>query len=349
LTALFFFTCLVGLSQSYESVFYVPDSTTVFGRILPRGQMVVDRSSNYVWIIDSTTSATTYTLETWDYKTIVGGGTGEGSVLAFDSDRPILRGYEVNDVIGGNDIFDFARWLYFAAPTLSISLNTSTTSYEIGTENAINITGAISNPGSATLSNGYLIITSESPNIQYHSFLDSASFTAETFNFNPVPGNTGNYGKWQYTFMSKQSYSGGGESGIVQSSTSTIYGGYPAMILISTNDYSSDLTGFYAGATKITDGNGLGRPGNKTVDIAGRGYIYYLMPTTWGDTDLSSILDHNGFEQIESFTKITGLTYSSTGLDNDWSGISVVLYKYDDIVERPGGNPVDWKDWQFIR
>jgi len=66
--------------------------------------------------------------------------------------------------------------------------------------------------------------------------------------------------------------------------------------------------------------------GNKSILLNGVGFIYYAVPKTWSDFELSSIVDHNGFNVTGSFTSYDILV-SSSGLVNNWINVPYKLYK----------------------
>jgi len=66
--------------------------------------------------------------------------------------------------------------------------------------------------------------------------------------------------------------------------------------------------------------------GDKTVSYTGSGLIFYCMPDTWGDTNLSSIIDPNGFNVTASFTRVTYPTVTSTGLTNNYTDAGCDCY-----------------------
>lgn len=86
----------------------------------------------------------------------------------------------------------------------------------------------------------------------------------------------------------------------------------------------------YTGLTKLVQAEG-----DKTVSLTGSGFIYYAVPKTWGDFNLSSIIDHNGFNVTPSFTSYD-ITVSSTGLVNDWTSVDYKLYKLNTTTTTSG-------------
>ena len=250
---------------------------------------------------------------------------------AFDGNRPILRVPETSDVLGTTTVTEWLEWWYFTAPTLSISSMTSPV--EVGTSNTYYISGSTTNPGGATLSAGYFRQTSPSTDTLV-SFGSGTSY-ADTILYTPQQGGSGQFNALSYTFQAKQSWVFGSESGTATSTARTIQGVYPVLYGMSATDFS--VTGDPYTLTKLVQ-----TEGNKTVTLTGSGYIYYLVPKTWGDYTLSQIIDHNGFNVTPSFTSYD-VTVSSSGLVNDWTAQPYKLYKLNTTTTTSG------YAYQFIR
>ncbi len=255
------------------------------------------------------------------------GGSGGGST-AFDWNRPILRTWSVDDSIGGTDITAGLEWMFFTAPSLSNNLSPSTTVYEVGTSNAITISGSTTNPASATLSGGDLNRTVPGPTTSINSFGANTSYS-QPITFTPQQGGSGDYNELNYSFQAEQDYTGV-ESGNVASTTRSIKGVYPVLYGMSATDLSA--TGDpYTVLTKLVEDEG-----NKTVTFTGTNeFMYFAFPASWSDNVLSQIVDHNGFEVTSSFTEYT-VNVSSSGLTNDWSTVSYKLYKLNSLTSASG-------------
>lgn len=232
------------------------------------------------------------------------GGSG-----GFNSDRPILRVPQAGDNIGGSTITDWLNYWYFTEPTLSLALSPTTTIYEVGDTAYVTVSGSTSNPGSATLTAGALRITTTSDTLD--AFGTGTSFTG-AISFAPQKDSTADYKALTYSFQATQSWVSGGESGTASSSTKTITAVYPVLYGMSATDFT--LGGSpYTGLTKLVEAEG-----NKSVTLTGSGYIYYAIPTNWGDSNLSVIYDHNGFNVTAAFDSYL-ITIASSGLVNNWS------------------------------
>lgn len=248
----------------------------------------------------------------------VAGGGGGGST-AFDWARPIQRQWYNGLNIGGTDIVDGLEWLFFAPPTLSLNVLPSQTVWEVGDSTQIVYSGAATNPSSAVLSNGYLRqITPSLDTI--HSFGVGPGYS-HAIQFAPQKDSTGQFKEFAYSFQAKIDWVGPAESGTATSTTRTLTAVYPVLVGVSNTDYSVGGNGYIDGGfSKLVEVEG-----DKTASLTGSGYIYYFMPSTWADTDLT-IFDHNDFNVTPSFDRITGITVTSTGLTNNWSQ-DYVMYK----------------------
>jgi len=261
--------------------------------------------------------------------------SGGGGSNAFDSNRPILRVPTVGVNIGGSTVNDFLEYWYFSAPTISLGLSPSTTVYEVGTSNAITLSGSTTNSGGSTLSNGNLNRTVPGPSTSINSFAAATTYS-QPITFAPNQTPSGDYTELDYSFQAEQDYSGD-ESGTATSTTRSIKGIYPVFYGMSATDLSS--TGDpYTVLTKLVEDEG-----DKTVTFTGTNeFMYYAFPVNWADNNLSQILDHNGFDVTSSFTEFT-ITVGSTGLTNNWTGVFYRLYKLNSTTTASGF------DYQFIR
>lgn len=254
------------------------------------------------------------------------GGGGSNFDSLFNSNRPMLRTYETGVNIGGTTIREFLEYPYFAAPTISMG-SLSPSVIEIGTTQAYTISGTTTNNGNATLSSGILQKTFPS-SATLNSFGSSTTYS-QGITFAPLQTPSGDYTEAQYRFRASQNWSKGTESGTTQSPQRTIKGVYPILYGLSNTDLSS--TGNpYTELTKLIEAEG-----DKTVTLTGSGFIYFAIPKTWSDFDLSLILDHNGFNVTGSFTAFD-ITVSSSGLTNDWTNEPYKLYKLNTTTTASG-------------
>lgn len=257
------------------------------------------------------------------------GGSGGGGSTTFDSDRNILRVPTVGVNIGGSTMADWMEYWYFTPPTISLT-NPSPNLFEVGTSNSVTLAGSTTNDGGATLSNGELRQTAPGSS-QVISFGANTSYTTD-ITFTPQQGGTGDYNELSYSFRASQDYSGT-ESGTDNSPTRTITAVYPVFAFMSATDYSDTGTypGLALGTAVYTDATGSEKvvetEGNKSVAMTGTSqYVYYIVPKTWTDFDLSQILDPNSFNVTGDFTAYD-VTLSSTGLANDYTNEQYKMYK----------------------
>jgi hypothetical protein len=237
----------------------------------------------------------------------LGGGTGAD----FDPTRPILRLPGVGDTVTG------IAWYYFAPPTMSLSLSPSTTLYEWGTVNGLNVQTNTQNPAGTTLANG----RTEANSSQIGSFGANPS-ASMSYTFQPGAGSGNN--ATSYAFRSYQDFSGSGESGTIQSNSRSVKGVYPVLYGVNSSVFGSG-TSLYTGLTKsIRD------QGDATLALNGSGYIYYAFPATWSISTLTEIIDGSGFNNVASYTVET-ISVTSTGLANNWTQ-DYVVYRLNSLT-----------------
>jgi len=342
----------VSFGQNYEGVYYVQDSTKAFGKILPKGQLIVDRETTTVWSIPISTTSITQSLQTTYNKVKIGGDEllsgaylieytdgvnplseshpmESGDIIyidtaatKFDSDRTILRTLSIGDNVAGEDIRDMFEYMYYTPPTISITISPITTVYEIGTTNSITISGTTTYYGDV-LSNG--AIKNGGGTITYYSFETSSNFS-KNISFTPKETPVDTFDVTIYTFRAFQDYVGT-ESGVAQSSVITIYGVYPYFSLISNTDYSEASPTVVYNAF-VTNKSVQAETISKTVSYTGTGYVYLLYPSVYGH--ITEILNPSGFDEFLSFTEYS-VTITSTDMDVDYTDISYYMVKSDNI------------------
>lgn len=122
-------------------------------------------------------------------------------------------------------------------------------------------------------------------------------------------------------YRSYQSVGNNGSPGEIASNAVYIIACYPYLYGMSSLDLGSGV-GFYEEMSKIiqpcTSTNSI------TFNSSDLKYAYFAFPATC--SDLTSIKDQNGFEQITAFTKYQ-VYIDSYGLLNDWNTISYKIYK----------------------
>lgn len=260
----------------------------------------------------------------------ISGGGG-----AFNSNRPILRTYFPGLVVGGTTVNEFLEWMFFTAPTMAISQSPNQSIYEVGTTGNISWTLTTTNDGGALLDNGQFRVTSPVDSL-LSSYSAAVIHNSPTLNFTPIQNDVGRYNEHQYVFRGQQDWDKDGDTGTAFSPTKTIYGVYPIISGMSNTDFT------LGGNPYGTMGKIVEREGNKTVTLNGSGFIYYFIPKTWGDWNLSQIIDHNGFNVTASFTAFD-ITVTSMGLTNNWTNVEYRGYKLNNTTVTSGF------DYQFIR
>lgn len=235
----------------------------------------------------------------------------------FDGNRPILRVPTKGQNLGTSTIGGWLEWWYYSPASISSSI--SGTLFEIGTSQLITVSGSTSNPSGDVLSNGVLNeLANGLGSMLTFSALTSYSYD---FTFGPLQTPSGNFTEHTYSFRASQDYVGD-ESGTINSGTVVVNAIYPIFYGVNPIDFSTATgTTIYDNLTKsvVTEGN-------KNINFDGTGFAYFAIPKTWGDYNLSAIIDHNGFNVTNGFTQYD-VTISSTGLTNNYSEVEYVIYK----------------------
>lgn len=243
----------------------------------------------------------------------------------YSQPGPILRIPSVGDTIPSVTIQDWLNYaFYFREPQIEFN-NISQLVYEIGTSNSITLSGVTDNPAATTLSNGILEKIYPTSNT-INSFGASATFS-QVITFTPQQGGSGDYNEFEYRFRANQDWDSGTDTGNTVSSTKFVYGVYPILYGMSTQDSLGVIAGdpytTFSGTKRIE------REGNKniTFNSGTPSYFYVYIPNSWGDPDFSLILDHNGFPVTSTWKKYT-VNISSTGLVNNWTNVSYTCYQW---------------------
>ncbi len=268
---------------------------------------------------DNSTFLAVYTGSKW---LIIQGSAGSP---AFDSARPILRTFANGVNIGGTTVSDVLEYMYFAPPIVTCALSPTTTVYEVGTSNAITVSGITTNSGGASLSNGTL--TRTVPASATMTTFSAATSYSNPITYTPQQGGSGDYNELNYSFQATQDWTHSSGSGTTTSSTQSIQAVYPVLYLVSSVDYTSSTAGFYASASKVVE-----TEGDKSISLTGsNAYIYYAVPKTWGDFDLSEIKDQNQFDVTSAFTAYD-VTITSAGLASNWTAVAYKLYRLNNLT-----------------
>ena len=332
-----FLLCSVASLGQLRSILVVKDSISPFNIPMPPYSIIINAQDDKQWLIKQSALSTSK-LSTISNKKLINSYAAEPELIDIDLDRAIKRGYEIGMTIPGNNIEDFVNYIYYAPPTITCTI-TGVYPVEIGTSQTIIISGNTVNNGDN------LDVVNVRENLEglgiIYTSADGATSYTTSITFNPKEAPSGNYTERSYRFYATQSYVGV-ESGTATSGSTTATSAYPILYGISTTNYSSSLTGIYTDAD-IT--HLIQAEGNKTVNFNGVGYIYFIFPVDWGDENLSIIYDHNGFNAINAFNRITGLSLIvPAGEGQDGYTEEYVLYiSYEQVTA------VNWNNWQFIR
>jgi len=256
-----------------------------------------DKPSVKVVSIDTSLTSTGTSIPT--SKAVFDAIQSGGGSSVFDGNRPILRIPSVGQNLGTTTVSDWLEWWYFAPPTVTIGA-VSPSVFEIGTSNLVNFTSGLSNPSNLAISNSVFKLKNPIDSVVETNTLPFIS----SITYTPLQTPTGRFTEAQYSFRFESDYTGA-ESGTANSITRTIYGVYPILNGMSDTDLSISGNPFTE-LNRLID-----TEGNKSILLNGVGFIYYAVPKTWSDFELSSIVDHNGFNFTGSFPSYDILVLSS--------------------------------------
>ena len=294
-----------------ETIYSVNDTNQVFGIALPKYSIIYVKGIDRTYIINESALATQALKDIANKKIFS---------MYFNGNRTVKRSGIPNVNVGGNNLFEFIENYFFPFVPATISITTSGTIFEVGTINNITINGTTTPNDETTFSNGKL----QRDGTDIYSFGSNLSFST-TDNFSPTTQQTINY-------IAYQDVGNNGNPTTIQSNNIQVNSVYPFLYGVSSNDLEGGGTDIYTQLNKL-----IQLKSNKTVVLNGTGYIYFAYPSSYGN--LTSILDHNGFEQITAFTKYTA-TVTSVGLPNNYS-VTYYIYKSNNIT-----SPNNWS-YQF--
>lgn len=329
----------------------VIDSTTVINSY---GTIITESPAN-TWNVkvDSSKYATVYDLTQVSVadSTVVAAGSGisvvespantwtitntRGSMDSlYNGNRAISRVPTIGTNMAATTFRQWLDWWYIANYTQpTINLNTLATPVEVGTSTAYTLSGSTTNPCTFTLSSG---------TVNGNSFGAATSFS---YSYTHAPTSAGTT-----TMTASQNWSQTGTicatgtptTGTASTSRS-INNVYPVLYGMSASDFSG-------GGITYADWTVSGSPNNQFKRVVTEGnqssmamtgtnmYIYIIIPKSWSDWTVSSIVDHNGFNVTSSFTGYD-VTITSTGLVNNWTQ-NYRLYKLNSLTTASGFNYV---------
>lgn len=242
----------------------------------------------------------------------------------YNGNRSIKRVPTVGTNLQATTFRQWLNWWYVDSYTQpSISLNSlSPTTVEVGSSTNYTLSGATNNPCSFTLSGG---------TVNGNSF---GAATSYSFPYTHLPTTHGTT-----TITATQSWNQTGTTCEVGTPTTgtlsasrSITNVYPVLWGMSSVSYTGGAVPYSEWNKRVTtEGNQTGLTMTGTNQ-----FIYILIPKSWSDFNVLSIIDHNGFNVTSSFTAYD-VTVTSTGLTNNWTQ-NYKLYKLNNLTTANGFN-----------
>lgn len=249
-----------------------------------------------------------------------GGGTGGGTSLTTGSTYPITSSHAVSsldvpfngnraikrddpdfegETVGGSTVKEFLENFFFPFVSATVSLNSGTTYYQTGSSNNITLLATVTSNDETSFGSGSIkrdgveIYTDATPTPTFGT-TDTAITVDKTY----------------YAYVQADN---NGSPTVAGSSAKNIRFVYPILYgtssvagLNGTNLYNAMLKSNVAQASSVAK------------SFIGTGvYIYYAIPTAYNA--LTSILDPNSFEVINSFDYSSSVSVTSDGLTHDWT------------------------------
>ena len=221
--------------------------------------------------------------------------------VPFNGNRAIkLDDPDFNSVnVGGSTVTEFLENLFFPFVSATVALNSGTTYYQTGSSNNITLTATVTSNDETSFGSGSIkrdgveIYTDATPTPSFGT-TDTAVMVDRTY----------------YAYLQVDN---DGSPTVVGSSAKNIRFVYP--ILYGTSS-TAGLTGtdLYGAMLK----SNIAQASSVARSFVGTGvYIYYAVPASYNA--LTSILDPNSFELIDSFDYSSSVSVTSTGLSSDWT------------------------------
>lgn len=226
----------------------------------------------------------------------------------FDGTVAIKAVPSVGDIPGGSTVTEFLTNLFYPFIPASLSMSSFSTQ-EVGSDINPTISGTLTLNDEDTVTERRVIDVTGGNSTLDNPTSNNISFTISS----PVTVTSGSF--QSYRIEADVDNNG---SPTTLSASRSITGVYPFLYGMESSDLNN--SNFYTTLTKDVSAKG-----DKNVTLNGSSsYIYFMYPSSYGS--LSGIIDPNGFDVTGSFTEST-VTVDSSGLDNNWSGISYTLYK----------------------
>ena len=243
----------------------------------------------------------------------------------YNGNRAISRVPTVGTNLGATTFRAWLDWWYIGNYTVpTISLGALTTPREVGTSNSYTLSGSTTNPCSFTLSNG---------TVNGNNF---GSNTSYSYSYTHAPTSHG-----ITTITASQAWNQTGttcaESSPTTGTASTqrqIQNVYPFLWGMSADSYTSGSVPYDIWTKRVVvEGSQTG------LTMTGTNmYMYILVPKSWSDFTVNTILDHNTFNVTSSFTAYD-VSVTSSGLTNNWT-YDYKLYKLNNLTTADGFNYV---------
>lgn len=248
---------------------------------------------------------------------------GGGMDSLYNGDRVISRVPTVGTNMGATTFREWLDWHYIGNatnPSLSMS-NLSPTLVEVGTSNNYTLSGNLTNTCNYAIGTRLVDGTSW-----------SGSSYSKSVNYSPTThGNKLYSASAAWTNAGSTCADGGSPSGTATANRS-ITSVYPVLWGMSATSYTGGSVPYNIFSKRVTtEGN------QSSLTMTGTNqYIYILIPKSWSDFNVNTIIDHNGFNVTASFTAYD-VDVTSSGLTNNWTR-SYKLYKLNSLTTAAGFN-----------
>lgn len=241
----------------------------------------------------------------------------------YDGNRVIQRAPVAGVTnLGASTFRQWLDWWYqknYQQPTLTFNSITPTV-VEVGTSRNYTLSGSTINPCAFTLSGGAISAPSG------HSFGSATTFST-TYTHAPTTASTTTLTASQNWTMTTGSCEAGSPTTGTATASRTINNVYPILWGMSASDWSAGGVPYSSFQETTSLGVLLYKriatesnlTGLNMFSTAGTPmYIYILIPKSWSDWTVTSIIDHNNFNVTASFTGYD-VNVTSTGLVNNWT------------------------------
>lgn len=228
----------------------------------------------------------------------------------------------VGQAIASTSTADWINKAFYAFVPATIALASSGL-YEVGTVNTRPLTTTIIANSETVFSGGYIDLTSVTPAQTVKTWVAGGNQSVQV-TFTPIQGNDDSLTK---TFRAYQTVDNDGSPATIMSGTVMLSSVYPYKYGMSVNDTTNiyNLSGHDVKAKVTNDLVPLNSP-----ELA---YIYYAYPVLYGE--LTAIYDQNNYPVLDDFnTYVTDV--NSSGLPNNWSGVSYRVYRSKTKSFTPG-------------